>query len=194
MRRLTGMFLTACLIMILTGCGSREDDMAAANTLIIDKNGKVTEEIVENFDTYDYAEEELKEFTLNEIAAYNRTNDTDSIQIDKLTVKEDVLTMKLQYKTSSDYQNFTKQTLFCGTIEEAYAAGYNLDVTLQSVDDTASVGRAELLMMGENRIVITEAVLDIKVPDAILYRSDNVVLKDKKKVTIGSEGLAYIIY
>lgn len=194
MRKLTGMFLTICLMMTLTGCGSKADEITAADTLIIDKHGKITEEIVDEFDTYDYAEEELKEFTLNEIAAYNRSHETDSIRIDKLTIKEDVLTMKLQYKTSSDYQSFTKQTLFCGTIEDAYAEGYHLDVTLQSADDTETVGKEELLAMGENNIIITEAMLDIKVPDAILYRSDNVLLKDKKKVTIGSEGLAYIIY
>lgn len=194
MRKLTGMLLTICLIIALTGCGNSESDIQTANTLTITKGGKVAEEITEEFYGAYYSEEDLKQFALNEIAAYNRTKDTDSITIDKLKVDEDIVTMKLQYKTAEDYQNFTKQTLFVGTVEEAYREGYNLDVTLQSTKDETSVGKAELLEMGEQNIVITEAMLDIKVSDTILYRSDNVLLKDKKLVTIGSEGLAYIIY
>ncbi|MBQ8592415.1 MAG: hypothetical protein IJ485_06700 [Lachnospiraceae bacterium] len=194
MRKLTGIFSVVCLVTMLTGCMGGSEDTGIANILTIQKNGEVTETITEDFDKAYYAEEDLKEFVLEEIAAYNRTKEKDSIQIDKLTVENNKVMMKLTYKTSEDYQNFTSYTMFHGSVAEAYNAGYNLNVTLQSTTESPSIGRNELLEMGDNRIIITDAVLDIKVSDNILYISDNVSLRDDKQVTIGGEGLAYIIY
>lgn len=194
MRRITEILCAVCLITVLTGCSGNNRDIEASNLITIQKNGKIVETIADSFDKAYYSEEDLKEFVLEEISAYNRTKEKDSIQIDKLTVEDSEVMMKLIYKTSEDYQNFTEYTLFCGTIAEAYNAGYDLNVTLRSVKEEDAVGRKELLEMGDKHIVIAEAMLDIKVPNAILYISDNVSLMDDKQVTIGSEGLAYIIY
>ena len=194
MRKLARIFSMLCLMTILTGCAKGSENSQTSNLVTIQKNGTIVETITESFDKAYYAEEDLKSFVLEEIAAYNRTKEKDSIQIDKLSVKDNQVSMKLLYKTSDDYQNFTSYTFFNGTIADAYHAGYNLNVKLQSVKENTFIGKNELLEMGERHMVISEAKLDIKVPNKILYISDNVSLLGDKQVTIGNEGLAYIIY
>ncbi len=194
MWKLKGILCALCLAALFSGCANGAD-AAEGNMLAIRKDGRVVESIKDVFDREYYEEEDFKTFVLQEIAAYNRTKEKDSIQVDKLALKENDVTMQLTYKTCEDYQNFTAYTLFCGTIAEAYDAGYDLDVTLKSTGDASAIGRKELLEMGERHIVITESVLDIKTPESILYTSDNVTVRGKKLAAAeNGAGLAYIVY
>lgn len=194
MQKRIGILCMACIVTLLTGCAEGNQDMTAGNMLTVRKDGTVVESITGGFDRAYYGEEDLKEFVMEEIAAYNRTKEADSIQVDKLSVKENIATIQLTYKTSDDYQSFTAYTFFCGTIAEAYHAGYNLNVTLQSTGEEPSIDRKEILEMSDNHIVIVNAALDIKLPDRILYVSDNVSVKGGKQAAVESKELAYIIY
>lgn len=191
-------FLLAALILTagLTGCGS-SDSPVTETTIEVKKNGSVVHTIVEDF-SEDYYDLGALEATIQSACdSYNATAGEGSVTVGEALETEGVLTVAMTYKDSSAYAGFNRQAMFAGTVKDAYNAGYDLNVTLLSAQNEGeSIGKEQLLGMGEKHIVIIRDALNVKVWDKILYYSEDVVqTQDAKTVTVTDGNmLTYIIF
>lgn len=196
------------MCLLLAGCGSNdgsnsgsndgnnETDMEASSFLEIKKDGSVIETIVEDFSGEYYEEEELKNFIMSEVADFNNTSDLDKISVEQFENKDGVIHVKIVYPSVLSYaaynsDEYNSKTLFFGTVAEAYDAGMELDVTLtDGKDQEKTIGKEELLGMGDSHILISEEPVAVKVFGRIAYVSENVSVTGKNKavMNIGEEG------
>jgi len=182
--------------MLLYGCGSSNTDLSET-TVIVEKNGKVTDAIVESFDKDYYDAAELEDMVNKELASYQKlTGSKDSAVLSDFKVEDKVANVGLEFATAVDYASFNDVAFFFGTISEAYAAGYDLDVILKSTSEEETIGKDALMEeMGSYHMIVSGEPIRIKTYGKILYTTANVDLIDDKEVRISSEseGLAYII-
>lgn len=189
--------LCAVICMVaLTACTSEGE--VGESTVTIDKKGKIVSVIVDEFGQEYYDKEDLKSYSMEEAAVYNAAHEENAVTLTKLEVKEGVVTVQMEYASAQDYAAFNSTQFFAGTIEEAYEAGYSLDITLQSVaEPDKTIGKSEILSMGNKDIVIAEEKVLYKLPSKALYIGQNEeVIKSTsvRKADGGQEDMIYIIY
>lgn len=179
----------------MAACGSAVS--AEETAVILNKDGSITGRIVEEFGKNYYGEEDIREYTQKAIGVYNaKTGNDKSTSLTKVEVKDGTVYLTMEYESAADYTAFNKKLLFAGTVAEAYEAGYDLDVTLQDVsEEGSSIGKSEILQMGDHHIVIAEETVKLNLPSKALYVSDAVKLADAKNVMAGGgSGYTYVIY
>lgn len=195
-----GLALILTIVMLtmgLAGCGSSGDSVVTDTTIELKKDGRVIHTIVEDFSEDYYDLQELQELIQSACDSYNASAGADAVTVSDMTEEEDVLTVRMAYKDAAAYAGFNKLALFAGTVKDAYNAGYDLDVTLYSIrDDSESIGKEEILGMGEKHIAIVREAVDVKVWNKVLYASGDVLpTGDSKTVMVGdSSALTYIIF
>ncbi len=196
--------LAGILFILLTGCTAAADN----STVTIDKKGKVTSEIVENFDESYYDTEKLKSAVEKAIAAYNKKQGDDKVSMGQLKFdkKQQEVRLKMEYASCSDYEAFNAVTLFDGTMAQAGEtydfAGVFLD-TGGNETDIAAI-RAQY---PDARVTVSNEPVDVMTRGKILCVSENVkILGEKKARILAGEnqdnenaqtsiaGYAYIIY
>lgn len=177
----TGM-LVLCLILIfgVTGCGSTFDTEESA--VYVKGNGTVLEASIEEFSADYYDEKELESFIDDSISAYEADHEKGSVKKVKLEVKDETATLFLKYKSGEDFAAFHGEEFFAGTVAEAMAAGYTLDGTYISADDTATAVTSSELE-GNLKTVIMKERMGVKVKGTICYVSNNVWVESKDTVT-----------
>lgn len=208
---------TAAMILLtgllLGGCGEQpaksDADIATKNSsscaIEVMKDGSIMETITEEFSEEYYDEESLKTMILSEVADFNRSHANDTISVDKLENKNGKITVKIRYPSADIYteyntDDYNAKTLFNGTVAEAYDAGYSLDISMTDVKGENTIDKDELLGMGSEKIIISEAPLQIKVPGKILYVGEKVEAdsKDEAHMLTDANGEAagkyYVIY
>ncbi len=195
----------------LWGCGGSDIDnkaqaAASSNTVMeVLKDGGIVETITEDFTADYYNEDDLRGMILSEVAEYNRDSEQD-ISVDKFENKNGIVTVTMKYPSAEAYTDynsnqFDSRQLFVGTVKEAYDEGHSLDVILTSADnDEESIGKEELLGMGENHILISEVPFRVKTFGKILYFDDNVVSLGKNEAAMHTDengeslGKYYIVF
>lgn len=191
-------WIAALLIMlcayVFTGCGSKAEE--DTTTIAVEKDGSLTSTIVEAFDREYYDAEDLKEYTLDAVAVYNAAGSDREITVSKVEAKDGTVRLQMKYGSAADYAGFNGKEIFAGTVAEAYEEGMDLDVTLTDVsEEGVSVGKSEILQMGEKKIVILEEDVAVRVPGKILYVSEGTELLQSKSAMVHPvNGKAYIIY
>lgn len=192
MRKLILCSVLIPLCLSLWGCGKAED--TEANTVIIEKSGKITSVIYEDFSQDYYGEDDIKSFILNEVAEYNK-NKPEAVTVTKIESVDDNIRVVMEYKTSEDYAAFNKRTFFFGTVKEAYDAGINLEVTLLDISDEGNeVDRAALLEMGERKIIVFDEAIHVRTYNKIDFASEDlmIVRGDKEAVSMIAD-MEYIV-
>lgn len=181
-------------VLSLTGCGSAGN--AEMTTIEVEKDGSLTSMIVEDFEKEYYDAEDLKEYTLDIVAAYNAAEEGRKVSVSKVEVKDGVVKLLMKYPNAADYTGFNGKEFFCGTVAEAYDNGIDLDVTLvDAIDHANKVGKSEILQMGEKKLVVLEEDVAVQVPGKILYISEGTELIEGKSVIAHpGDGRTYIIY
>ena len=134
MRKNIIVLITVVLLVGLGACGSSGDDDYAESTMVVAKRGRVSERLIENFDKDYYSLDELKGEFETSISQYNDNIGGAEIRLKKLELNGSLLTVDLEFTGPSDYENFTGESLFVGTVKDAYDNGYTMDVTLKGVD------------------------------------------------------------
>lgn len=183
------------LTLLLGGCafGNQAVD---TTTIIVDKNGTVVEAIVEDFDKDYYRADELEQMVDEEISAYNTEAGEQKVKLDSFEQEEEngKISLRIEYASDEDYTQMNERTLFCGTVSDAYQAGYTF-VSMIDQKTGAAVAQEDILEMGDKMIVISEEALDIRVPGKIVYASEGVAVSEKT-ATLPDDGekLSYIIY
>lgn len=198
MRKGLALVLGIALMAIgLAGCGSSSDSAVTETTIEFKKDGSVVHTIVEDFseDYYDLAE--LTDLIRTSCTSYNNASGGEAVTVSEMTDEEGVLTVRMVYKDTASYAGFNKLALFAGTVKDAYNAGYDLDITLFSMeDDSESIGKEEILGMGEKHIAIVREAVDVRVWNKVLYASGDVLATgDSRTVMVGdNSALTYILF
>ena len=193
MRKMVLLLLAA--VLLLAGCGGNKGTEDITN-LEFRKNGEVVHTIVEDFSASYYSLYELMDDVQAQVDAYNEKAGSKRITIGSAEVKEGVITMTMTFKDASDYSSFYRQALFCGTVKDAFSAGYDLNVTLKSAkEDGTSVGRQDILEMGDRHIIVLREPVTVKPYADILYVSESVEVTGKREAAAtDSQALSYIIF
>lgn len=185
---------------LLAGCGTPD---VTTNTVIVEKNGKITEALVEDFEKDYYTQEELEGFVEAEIADYVAENPDADIKMSGLTVAEGTAKMTIRYGNANTYRGFHGANFFAGSVVDAQSAGYKFDTNFVAVTEGAAgtdlVGSSTVLE-GEGMVVIIQEATNVQVPGTIKYVSEGVTVSgtDTAVITVVNETdvapVAYIIY
>lgn len=183
------------IVLQLAGC-AKSDSAVTETTIEVKKNGSVVHTIVESFAEDYYDLEELKSSITASCDEYNEIAGKGSVELASADLQDGVLYVVMNYKSAAAYAGFNKQALYLGTVKDAYNAGYDLNVTLLSADsEVGTVGKAELLDMGDKHMLIVREAVDVSVWDELLYYSDDVIERDNNTVMVSdSSSLTYIVF
>ncbi len=185
---------------LLAGCGTPE---VATNTVIVEKNGKIIEALVEDFSKDYYTQEELQAFVEGEIADFVAENAEAEIKMSKLTVEAGTAKMSLRYGNADTYRDFHKVNFYVGTVAGAQGAGYEFNTGFVAVTEGAAgtdVQTADAVLSPEAKVVIIQDAIEVMVPGTIKYVSEGVTVNasDTAAITVANETdvapVAYIIY
>lgn len=211
-RKMAAGILLAALM--LYGCGEKEPDMdsetveaaeALTSEVEVRKDGSIVETVVEDFPEEFYNGENLRNMILSEVENYNKGHGDSGISVDKLEQKNGAVTVQMKYPSAEVYSvyntdEYNHMSFFSGTVSQAFDAGYSMDVMLQDPKGNESIGKAQLLEMGEQKIVISENPMRIRVDGRIQYTSGNVTVSGKDEAVLAGTGeedaaeIYYIIY
>lgn len=186
-----------CLIVALTLLGCDEEDITFDEPAIeVYKNGKISQTIVENFDKPYYDIEELKQYIESHVDECNALlGDEGQIVLkDVYSVNNNVFAI-MEYENINAIKTFTEEEYFYGTVNEAYDAGYTMDVSLKSLSDGEIIGKPEIMDMKKNHIFIIPDSGIVHTSYKILYVSAGIEFVDDKTVRVAgdADGLAYIV-
>lgn len=180
--------------MILAGCSQGEDNYDET-TLTVEKNGKVSQHIVESFDRDYYSIDELKGEYNDAVRSYNDSIGGEEIKLKNVELKDSRVYVDIAFTGPSDYESFVGEKLFVGTVNDAYDNGYSMDVTLKGVQEGDKIGKVRIMGMSDKDIIILSEHVRIKTFKDIAYVSANVDVVDDNQARVLSEsdGLAYLI-
>lgn len=191
------MILSACMV----GCGlesSKEDELVTS--VSIQKDGTLKGIIVEEFDESYYNVAALTEMIQEAISDYDRQNSTAQIVLESCELVENDTKVKvvISYDSAQSYTDFNSETIFVGTVQEAYEAGYDMDLELYAVSDEKPlepITKQEILNMGTEHIVIMEENMRVKCYGNILYIGKGVNLVSRKTADMeNTDGLSALIF
>lgn len=193
MRKRIIVIMTAVLVC-LSACAEAEGDYAES-TIVVAKKGRISERIIENFDKDYYNLDELKSEFESSVSQYNENIGGEEIRLKKVELNGTLLTVDLDFTGPSDYENFTGERLFVGTVKDAYDNGYSMDVTLKGVENGDKIEKVQIMGLSDKSIVILSEHVRVRTFDDIAYVSANVdvVGDNEARVLSESDGLAYII-
>ena len=171
-----------CSIGMLSGC--RLPTNATNTSVTVDENGALTEVIVEDRGEKDYTEEELQAYINDAIALYNAADEDPKITLESGRVENGSVRLTLKYASCEDYAAFNQVTCFLGTLKEAEDAGYTLDRSW--LEPNGKEGDLDVIRerLKEWKVFIISEPIKVKVPDKILYASDNVKVTGRLSATV----------
>ena len=194
MKKKTVVICIFAVLLVLCACSGKEDDYDET-TIRVEKRGKVSERIVESFGKDYYDINELKgEFT-SSVSQYNDSIGSEEIKLKDIELKDSKVYVNIDFNGPSDYERFVGESLFVGTVSDAYDNGYSMDVTLKGVDSGEKVGKVQIMGMSDRYIVIVSEHVRVRTFRDIDYVSANVDVIDSNEARVLSEsdGLAYLI-
>ncbi len=192
--KLAAVLSVLCSVFFLTGCGEEKNGTQITG-LQIGKDGRVTSNIVETFEKEFYTIEGLNAMIQEEITAYN-ANHPEAILLKTAELYgEDEVLVTMEYASDEDYMDFNKQELFFGTVAEAEAAGFELDVELVSVSDAAvTITKEDIAGMADSYILIIRENMQVLLPQKVLYMTAGTELINSKSINVQkTDGLTYVI-
>ena len=203
MKRFNMAGILAVLLMCLTACGSGTDaGETSKSTIKLAKNGSVENTIIESFDKEYYDLEGLNTLIGDSIEQYCEENTTAEITLTSSKIADSNVVVDMKYDSAASYMGYNSQLLFVGTIQEAYTAGYDLNLSLVGTkDETDKIGKQELLGMGEHHIVLMEMSdsvengIRLECYGDILYVGDYVSVVSKKVADIEqTQGVSVVVF
>lgn len=198
-RKCAALILAAVLTLSVTGCGGNIDvSKFAENTLVINKDGSVTEVSVESFGEDYYTQEALESFVNAEVDGYNGQHPSASgkekdkvVTVDTIKVKDGSARVVLKYADAQAYRDFNNASLDCVKASElsadARALGFKDDKG-ESIGAWSAVEKPE-----DYQAVVIYSQLQVAVSGKIAYVSENVTVTDKSTAKCDSTP-AVIVY
>lgn len=172
---------TVGVLLFLNGSKFKTEESA----ILVKKNGKIVEAIIEDFDQSVYNVSELEAFINDEVREYNASVSEKRIKIKEFEVEANKAVMYLQYASAQDFETFYGETFFSGNFTQALETGYLEDMLFYTIFD-GGIGTEVTLadISGDDlKVVIMEDRMGINVKGEILYVSQNLRLVDKNTVS-----------
>ena len=182
--KIAGFTATVLMAIELMGCGAQEKQVTSIS---LDKNGKITNTIYEEFGEEHYDIQELTKMAENEISAYNSECLREKIFLESVDSVSDgaYVKMIITYETPGDYSGFNKTSLFYGTVQDALDRGYNFSNDL--IDENGlKISQDAIDANLDNHVIITNDKSVIIAPYNILYTSEGIILDGKKEAILSS--------
>ncbi len=180
--------------VFLAACSGGEENYDET-TLSVSKKGRVSETIVESFDRDYYDITELKNEFAGAVSDYNDSIGGEEIELKNIELKNSRVYVDIDFTGPSDYESFVGETLFVGTVNDAYDDGYTMDVMLKGVDRGDIIDKVRIMGMKDKNIIILSEHVKVRTFRDIDYVSANVDVLGSKlaRITSESDGLAYIV-
>ena len=194
MRRKFPLILICVLSVFLAACSGGEENYDET-TLTVSKKGRVKETIVESFARDYYDLDELKSEFSDSVSNYNEAIGGEEIKLGDIELKNSMVYVDIDFTGPSDYESFVGETLFVGTVNDAYDDGYTMDVMLKGVEKGDIIDKVKLMSMRDKSIIILSEHVKVKTFKEIEYVSANVDVLGSKlaRITSESDGLAYLV-
>lgn len=186
---MTALFLCGC------GCGKEPEE----SYLSINKDGSITQKIVESFAEENYDQEELRTMTEEKIEAYYLASGGKKIELTQLKESDNKITVVLEYDLLESYNAFNQAALFTGNIKDALEAedsSYFYNVKFINAKDNKEISMADVIADESLSVVIFEENMLYQVSGKLKYVSENVEIVSKKTARLkeGQSGPGYLIY
>jgi hypothetical protein len=182
-------------MLMLTGCGTSFDP--SVTSLYIQKNGKITQAIVESFEQDYYSVDEFKSMIEKEVAAYNQKFGEERITISRLELVDKTLYLLLDYKDADTYEQYNEEYCFTGTVSEALGAGLPFDLVFKDADYEEYTAAEATAQTGSHIVVLKEEGV-VELERKVKYVSNNVEILDDHMVQVmpieAEDEYAYIIF
>lgn len=191
-------YLIVCLTLCtsLFGCGKQKEEEYYETTLSFEKDGSITDIIVESFSEDYYSEDGLKAYFQEKISEFNSSNIGNAdVKLEELKVADKKAKAVLKFDSADTYMSFYGPVTYYGTVNDAYDKGFITETVLKSVDSKDTINKIDLMKKKDFNIIIVSEVVRVKSPAKILYTSANVELINDKEARISSDstGMAYIL-
>lgn len=124
MRRGKSIIFVLAVICVLVGCGGRKAPDVSSVT--IDKDGKISHQIVGQFEQNYYEKDGLMSLARERVDKYCSDNGADRVVLGEIEEEDGKVLMQFDYASCTDYSAFNNRELFVGTLDEAESRGYNL--------------------------------------------------------------------
>ncbi len=177
-------WLLLVLVLLCSGCGGIEK--AKESTVTVDKDGKITELLIEAFPEDTYDGDELKQDIEALVETYNSANGEGLVALSKFEVKNDTATVMLDFQTAADYRSFNQVDFFAGTVEEAIADSYAFAGDFLDRNGNA----ADISIPNdckEYEVMIVREPICVMVPGKIRYVSANMKVQNKKCAVLSED-------
>lgn len=197
----------AAVVLLLGGCGKKA---AVMTTIAIQKDGTIEHTMVEDFG--EESVDALRSMMTEKAAAYNSSSSGADVAVGTVEADDGVVRVVMTFPDAASFDGFMNMDVvevdpalrapfFCGTVEEAFMEGFDLEIKLQGVENEEVLnGKNDLLAKGENEIIIYDnemnlgAAVQIILPEKPAYISGNVTVTGKKTVEVsGRDEMAYIL-
>lgn len=181
---------------LLTACGNPINKMKA-NTVYINKEGKVESLSVEDFDKEYYSEDELKQFIDKEVTAQQKERGEGSISLKDFEVKEKKASLKLLYSNTDDYVAFTDTTLEQGDYTKSLLDNKKefMDLKWIEADTKKEVKEFPEEMEGMKYVVIEDPDgIQLLLDGTVMYYSSQVEFIDKNLIQVPANKKSVILY
>lgn len=186
--------LSIVMMISICACNSQSPDKIGATTIYVDNKGKVIETVVEDFSMPHYDEEELNKSIEEEMTAYNESVGKEAVNLEYFKVENGIVKTQMTFESAADYEAFNNVEFFTGTIADALAAGYSMDVTLKNpANDEETIGIHEILTIQDKQVMIIQAPTRLRTESKILYVSDDTAVISEYEVDAFENADATII-
>lgn len=197
MKKGNRMLSAAFVVLLLAGCGKAA--AAEVTTIAIQKDGSIVHTMIEEFG--ETSVDALQSMMTEKVESYNNSN-AGEVSIDSVELENGMAKVVMTYPDAEAFDSFMNMDVaevdntlwapfFYGTVEEALTEGFDLEVTLQSVEkDETLQGKNDLLARSDNKLIIYDNEMNLGAPVQIslrekpIYISDNVTVVGKKLVEI----------
>ena len=184
MKRFTGICIALVMAIGLFGCGA---EITQDTTVSLDKNGKITNTIYEDFGEDYYDISELTKMAEDEISSFNSERLSEKISLASVDKISDgtLVKMVLNFETTGDYADFNGVALYYGTVQDALDRGY--EISSELIDENGLKISSETIEKSKNNhIIITTDKSVFITPYDIVYSTNGVSLNGKKEAVLSS--------
>lgn len=195
MRQCCAVCLVAVSFLLLAGCTNGNQELEDKTVVTIEKDGSVKAKLVESFAESYYSQEELIQMVNDELADYNSKHGEGSIIMDGYELADGLMHIDFSFADVTAYNDYMDDDIFVGTVSEAYSAGYDFNRMLSKASASENtIGKNDLMGMGDKKIVVLEGDAIIKTPSKIKYYSQGMLKGNATTVSAVGDGIYFVVY
>lgn len=187
-------------LLFLTACSFNNSSLTASydsgnDSITLNKDGSVNAVIYDVFDKDYYSESELVDMINEEIGEYNAEHQGQTITLGQHSVKDGKVSVEMIFSSVKSYNDYMPERIYSGNMSGVQISGYDLNQTLISTDGSGnSIGKAELINMSSENVVIVNDSITVNTPGKILYYSQGMKLNAENSASASENGTYFIVY